>query len=129
MVEEAEDGETLATSNIPEEPVSLWQHSPLDDLILLNTPLNFHAGQIEQSLPLWQELSDDPWVTDTVQGKFFFSFHDLPPQCQVPPPLHFSQKDTQALNAAMDVFIHQHIVERATPGSSGFCSNIFPRLK
>ena len=78
MVEEAEDGATLATNNIPEEPVSLWQHSHLDDLILLNTPLNFHGrgytGQIVQSLPLWQELSDDPWVTDTVLGKFFFSF-------------------------------------------------------
>ena len=128
VVEEAEDGATLATNYISGEPVSLWLHSHLHDLILLNTPLNFHAGQIELSLPLWQELSDDPWVTDTVLGKFFFSFHDLP-QCQVPPLLHFSWKDTQALNAAMAVFIHDHIVERATPGFSGYCSTFFPRLQ
>ena len=46
-----------------------------------------------------------------------------------PSPALLLEGHTQALNAAMDVFIHQHIVERATPGFSGFCSTFFPRLR
>ena len=75
------------------------------------------------------ELSSDPWVTNTVRGKFLFSFCDFPSQSHFPPPLHFSQKDTQAINEAMSMFVQQHIVERAPCDLSGFCSNIFPRLK
>jgi len=33
------------------------------------------------------------------------------------------------MDAAMDLFIQQHIVEEAAGGSAGFCSYIFPRMK
>ncbi len=75
------------------------------------------------------ELSSDPWVTNTVQGEFRFSFRDFPSQSHFPPPLHFSQKDTQAISDAMSMFVQQHIVERAPCDLSGICSNIFPWLK
>lgn len=91
--------------------------------------MNFQGGKIQHSLALWLEFSSDPWVADTVQGKFLFSFHDFPSQCHFPPPLHFSQKDTQAINDTMSMFVQQQIVERAPCDLSGFCSNIFPSFK
>lgn len=95
------------------------------ELNLVNNPENFRGGKIKYCLDFWKELSSDPWIRNTVQGKDLFSFYDFPLQSHFPPPLHFSLRDSQAIDAAMDVFIQQHIVERA----AGFCSNIFPRLK
>ena len=99
------------------------------DLVFGNTSLNFRGGKIKSSIVLWKELSSDPWIVNTVQGKNLFSFHDFPSQQCLPPPLHFSQKDKQAVDAAMVSFLQQHIVERATDDFSGFCSTIFPRVK
>lgn len=96
---------------------------------LVNNPENFRGGKIKYYLDLWKELSSDPWIRNIVRGKNLFSFYEFPLQSHIPPPLHFSLRDRQAIDAAMEVFIQQHIVERAAVGSSGFCSNIFPRLK
>ena len=65
-------------------------------------------------------------ASNTVQGKNLYSFHEFPSQRGLPPSLHFSQKDKQAFDAAMVLFIQQHIVGRATDDFSGFCSN-FPQ--
>ena len=80
------------------------------------------AGRIQFCLKNWKQLTQDPWILDTVTG-YKIPFVKEPPLTQLP-PFSLRQEEVKIISKEIDSLLEKGAICQTTDGK-GFTSNIF----
>ena len=82
------------------------------------------AGRIKHFLPNWENLTQDRWVLETVEG-FRVPFRQKPFQQQLPKPLKHSKVEENLLQEEIQSMMAKNAIEETSPKGHGFLSTVF----
>ena len=80
------------------------------------------AGKLKYFVQAWKDLTQDPWVLETIQG-YRIPFREQPPIKQIP-SFVFSEKEKTALAAEIQKLLEKEAIS-PTEATDGFVSNVF----
>jgi len=96
---------------------------------LNNTAQNFRAGKTGDNIAMWETMTTDQWILNTIKG-YSVEITSTPKQVHVPSPFAFSEKERKLIASELDRFLECGIIELATDDMCDeFISNIFIRPK
>ena len=95
---------------------------------LSNTPANFYAGKTRLAYQKWRALTSDKSILTSITG-VRIDFTEIIQQHRPPPPIPFSNIDTQKIDREIDRLLNKGIIEPTEPSDDQYISNIFFREK
>ncbi len=90
---------------------------------------NFQAGGTQNCVQVWQSLTKDPFILNTVSNGYAIEFDNTPFQSRGPKEIHFSPQEDQDMDFEVKELIRTGVVETSPPQEGEFVSNVFLRPK
>ena len=103
--------------------------SPKIKIKVQNTPENFKAGKTAACISLWETITTDEWILNTIRG-CTIKLSQIPQQSFVPRQLLFTPEENQKISAELKRFLNCGIIEVSDGYTNDeYISNIFIRPK
>lgn len=94
-----------------------------------NTADNFRAGKTADKIQIWETITSDQWIINTIRG-CTLELTNIPIQTKIPKPLKFSAEETDKIATELKRFLACGIIECVSESTDNeFISNIFIRPK
>lgn len=99
------------------------------NIVMFNTPDNFKAGKTARNINIWETLTNDTWIINTIKG-CSIELTEIPEQSLIPKPIQFTTEEHIKIKAELQRFLDCGIIEPASMDTKNeFISNIFVRPK
>ena len=80
------------------------------------------AGKLQHFVQVWEQLTQDPWILETIQG-YRIPFQKQPPSRQIP-VYAFSSLEGKAISTEIEKLLRKHSISLAV-ADDRFVNNIF----
>ena len=98
------------------------------DILLINKPENFQAGNIAFALSKWEKLTKDQVVLAMVRG-VSIPLQGQVSQGRVPHPYRLSEVERGIMDQELTKLLHKGVIEESPWEKDQFVSNVFLRPK